>query len=117
MPGRGSDQALADRDGRGARRAGVRPRANPAATKPGARELKRHHRELIERELREVREECMNVVRLLQRLDEYRAARRDAGGILADLSVAVSHLHVHTKDLDDEIFDLPDRTGPLPPLD
>ncbi len=41
---------------------------------------KRHHRQLIERELRELGEECTNVVRLLQRLDEYRAAQRDAGG-------------------------------------
>ncbi len=75
------------------------------------------HRRLIEHLLRELGDECTRVLHLLARLEQSRAARRDASGILAELSVAVSHLHLHTTRLDDEICTLPERSGPLPPLD
>ena len=50
--------------------------------------------------LRELREECENVVLLIRRLeDETSPRKRD--DILGDLSAAVLHLHTHTEGLDE----------------
>lgn len=64
--------------------------------------------ERVQTELAELGEECVRVIKLLQRLERVRTTRRDAGDVLADLSVAVTHIHVHTKGLDRLIENLLD---------
>jgi hypothetical protein len=60
-----------------------------------------HEKELIERELLELREECVRVVRLLAQRAKKRALGRDTANIVGDLGAAIVHLHVHTDGLDE----------------
>ena len=53
--------------------------------------------------LRELREECQNVVELINRLKARPQGARERDEILGELSAAVLHLHVHTKGLDEYI--------------
>lgn len=50
--------------------------------------------------LRELREECENVVRLIRRLEAW-PSERERDEILGELSAAVVHLHSHTESLDE----------------
>ncbi|MBM3218720.1 MAG: hypothetical protein FJZ38_08545 [Candidatus Rokubacteria bacterium] len=50
--------------------------------------------------LRELREECENVVGLIRRLEARPRSVRERDEILGELSAAVLHVHVHTKGLD-----------------
>lgn len=50
--------------------------------------------------LRELREECENVVALIRRLEAPNRSARERDDILGELSAAVLHVHVHTKGLD-----------------
>jgi hypothetical protein len=77
--------------------------------KPDPRTARREQREYIERELRDLGRECARVVKLLERLDRYRAAGQNAGDILGELGASVLHLHAHTDGLVDLIDELPDR--------
>ena len=51
--------------------------------------------------LRELREECENVVALIRRLEAGPGSERERDEILGELSAAVLHLHTHTKGLDE----------------
>jgi len=51
--------------------------------------------------LRELRDECQNVVDLIHRLEARPRSARARDEILGELSAAVLHLHVHTKGLDE----------------
>ena len=61
----------------------------------------------VEAELSELGEECARVLLLLQRLARVRIQGRDASEVLGELSAIVTHLHAHTKGLDELIDDLP----------
>jgi hypothetical protein len=63
--------------------------------------------DFVEGELGELGEECARVLLLLQRLARARAQGRDASDVLGELSAIVTHLHVHTKGLDELIDNLP----------
>jgi hypothetical protein len=62
--------------------------------------------------LAELGEECEKVVFLLTQLKLSNLTDDQKGDILAELTGAISHLHVHTEDLpelvEDEILALPD---------
>lgn len=62
--------------------------------------------------LAELGEECEKVVFLLTQLKLANLTDDQKGDILAELTGAISHLHVHTEDLpdliEDEILSLPD---------
>jgi hypothetical protein len=62
--------------------------------------------------LAELGEECEKVVFLLTQLKLANLTDDQKGDILAELTGAISHLHVHTEDLpeliEDEILALPD---------
>ncbi|MGH8010343.1 MAG: hypothetical protein ACREQ3_25390, partial [Candidatus Binatia bacterium] len=47
--------------------------------------------------LDELREECENVLRLLERLDTPSPSEQQRDEILGELSAAVLHLHTHTE--------------------
>jgi len=68
--------------------------------KATARTVQPKHVDPVERELAELGEECARVLLLLQRLAKARAAGRDPGEILGELSASVLHLNVHTRGLD-----------------
>jgi len=51
--------------------------------------------------LRELGEECENVVKLIRRLEAGPGSARERDEILGELSAAVLHLHTHTKGLDE----------------
>ena len=51
--------------------------------------------------LRELCEECENVVRLIRSLEAHPRSERERDEILGELSAAVLHLHAHTEGLDD----------------
>ena len=51
--------------------------------------------------LRELREECENVVALILRLEAGPHSERERDEILGELSAAVLHLHTHTQGLDE----------------
>ncbi len=63
--------------------------------------------------LDELGEECEKVLFLLTQLKLANLTDDQKGDILAELTGAVSHLHVHTEDLpeliEDEILSLPDQ--------
>lgn len=63
--------------------------------------------------LAELGEECEKVVFLLTQLKLANLTDDQKGDILAELTGAISHLHVHTEDLpeliEDEILSLPDE--------
>jgi hypothetical protein len=63
--------------------------------------------------LTELGEECEKVVFLLTQLKLPNLTDDQKGDILAELTGAISHLHVHTEDLpeliEDEILALPDE--------
>lgn len=66
-------------------------------------------RELLDTLLDELGEECQRTLALLQKLRGMRNGKIGRGDILAELSAAILHLHVHTKELNkliDEEFDL-----------
>jgi len=63
--------------------------------------------DFVEGELSELGEECARVLLLLQRLARARAQRVDTSEVLGELSAIVTHLHVHTKGLDELIDNLP----------
>ncbi|MBJ7898644.1 MAG: hypothetical protein GC158_01715 [Cyanobacteria bacterium RI_101] len=62
--------------------------------------------------LAELGEECSNILTLLSQLQLANLSIDQKGDILAQLSSAVAHVHVHTEDLPDligdELFQLPD---------
>ncbi len=72
-----------------------------------ARAIHTEQADFVEGELSELGEECARVLRLLQRLARARVQRRDVSDVLGELSAIVTHLHVHTKGLDELIDDLP----------
>jgi hypothetical protein len=72
-----------------------------------ARALHAEQADFVERELNELGEECARVLLLLERLTRARAQGRDASEVLGELSAIVTHLHVHTKGLDELIDSLP----------
>ena len=49
--------------------------------------------------LRELREECETVVDLIRRLEARPRSARERDDLMGELSAAVLHLNVHTKDL------------------
>lgn len=51
--------------------------------------------------LRELREECENVVDLIRRLEAGPQSERERDEVLGELSAAVLHLHTHTQGLDE----------------
>ncbi len=51
--------------------------------------------------LRELREECENVVDLIRRLEAGPRSAQERDELFGELSAAVLHLHVHTKGLDE----------------
>ncbi len=55
--------------------------------------------------LAELGEECHTVLALIDRLNSPHLTDREKGDILAELTGAVCHLHVHTEDLPDLIGD------------
>lgn len=55
--------------------------------------------------LRELREECQNVIGLIRRLEAGPSSARARDEILGELSAAVLHLHTHTKGLDEYLCD------------
>lgn len=62
--------------------------------------------------LTELGEECSNILTLLNQLQLANLSIEQKGDILAQLSGAITHVHVHTEDLPDligdELFQLPD---------
>jgi hypothetical protein len=50
--------------------------------------------------LRELREECEQVVSLIRRLEAEALSARERDDLLGELSAAVLHLHTHTQGLD-----------------
>jgi hypothetical protein len=62
--------------------------------------------------LTELGEECSNILTLLNQLQLANLSIEQKGDILAQLSGAIAHVHVHTEDLPDligdELFQLPD---------
>jgi hypothetical protein len=63
-------------------------------------------RSFVDGELAELGEECARVLLLLQRLAKARSLNRDASEILGELSAIITHLHVHTKGLDELLENL-----------
>jgi len=63
--------------------------------------------------LTELGEECSNILTLLNQLQLANLSTDQKGDILAQLSGAIVHIHVHTEDLPDligdELFQLPDQ--------
>jgi hypothetical protein len=63
--------------------------------------------------LAELGEECSTILTLLSQLQLANLSIDQKGDILAQLSSAVAHVHVHTEDLPDligdELFQLPDQ--------
>ncbi|MFN9172987.1 MAG: hypothetical protein ACK58N_00295 [Synechocystis sp.] len=63
--------------------------------------------------LTELGEECSNILALLNQLQLANLSTDQKGDILAQLSGAITHVHVHTEDLPDligdELFQLPDQ--------
>jgi hypothetical protein len=63
--------------------------------------------------LAELGEECSTILILLSQLQLANLSIDQKGDILAQLSSAVAHVHVHTEDLPDligdELFQLPDQ--------
>ena len=51
--------------------------------------------------LRELREECENVIALVRHLEAGPRSERERDEILGELSAAVLHLHTHTEGLDE----------------
>jgi hypothetical protein len=51
--------------------------------------------------LRELREECEQVVDLIRRFESGAGSAHDRDEILGELSAAVVHLHAHTQGLDE----------------
>ena len=51
--------------------------------------------------LEELREECLNVSKLLAQLELPRLHENQVDDLLGDLSVAILHLHEHTRGLDE----------------
>jgi len=51
--------------------------------------------------LRELREECENVIELIDRVEVAPRSLRERDEILGELSAAVLHLHTHTEGLDE----------------
>jgi hypothetical protein len=51
--------------------------------------------------LRELREECANVIALIRRLEAGPRSERERDEILGELSAAAFHLHTHTEGLDE----------------
>jgi hypothetical protein len=72
-----------------------------------ARVIHTARQDFVEGELSELGEECARVLLLLQRLTRARAQGRDASELLGELSAIVTHLHVHTRGLDELIDGLP----------
>jgi len=72
-----------------------------------ARAIPAEQSDFLEGELSELGEECARVLLLLQRLARARVQGRDASEFLGELSAIVTHLHAHTKGLDDLIDSLP----------
>ncbi len=75
--------------------------------KKPARTIAAEQTDFVESELSELGEECARVLLLLQRLARARRQGRDTSEVLGELSTIVTHLHVHTKGLDDPIDNLP----------
>lgn len=75
--------------------------------KKAAQAIDMKQADLVEAELGELGEECARVLLLLQRLARAHAQGRDASEVLGELSAIVTHLHAHTKGLDELIDNLP----------
>lgn len=56
--------------------------------------------------LKELREECETVVRLIRRLEKGADSARERDEILGELSAAVLHLHSHTAGLDEVLCEM-----------
>ena len=72
-----------------------------------ARTVPAQQSDFAEGELAELGEECARVLLLLQRLARARMQHRDVSEVLGELSAIVTHLHAHTKGLDELIDNLP----------
>jgi hypothetical protein len=72
-----------------------------------ARAIHAEQTDYVDGELSELGEECARVLLLLQRLARTRAQGRDTSEVRGELSAIVTHLHVHTKGLDELIDNLP----------
>ena len=72
-----------------------------------ARAIPVEQSDFLEGELSELGEECARALLLLQRLTRTRVQGRDASELLGELSAIVTHLHAHTKGLDELIDSLP----------
>ncbi len=56
--------------------------------------------------LRELREECENVVALVRRVEDPRLLPSERDDLLGEISAAVVHLHAHTDGLDELICEI-----------
>ncbi len=56
--------------------------------------------------LRELREECENVVALVRRVEDPGLSRGERDDLLGEISAAVVHLHAHTDGLDELICEM-----------
>ena len=56
--------------------------------------------------LKELREECATVVRLIRQLEKGADSARERDEILGELSAAVLHLHSHTAGLDEVLCEM-----------
>ena len=72
-----------------------------------ARAIQTEKADFVDEELSELGEECARVLLLLQRLARARAQGGDTSEVLGELSAIVTHLHAHTKGLDELIDNLP----------
>lgn len=75
--------------------------------KKTARAMPATQADFLDGELSELGEECARVLLLLQRLTRARVQKRDASELLGELSAIVTHLHAHTKGLDELIDNSP----------
>lgn len=65
----------------------------------------------LDRLLEELEAECETTLSLLSKLKGKRNGKAKRGDILVDLNTSIVHLHAHTKDLPDLIYDEFDREG------
>jgi hypothetical protein len=54
--------------------------------------------------LKELREECLNVSKLLAQLELPGLHQNQVDDLLGDLSAAILHLHEHTRGLDEQLL-------------
>ncbi|MDQ6734268.1 MAG: hypothetical protein M3Z35_09170 [Nitrospirota bacterium] len=65
----------------------------------------RQKRELLDGLLDELSEECRNTTDLIAKLHARRSGKHRRSDILSELCASIVHLHAHTKDLPELIYD------------